>query len=124
MMELQTINQRGSKYILFLLSFYVMGWGFTSYQSIFAGLILGTSISLISFRLLVKRTIRFGEAVARGQKVKGLGMLIRFALAALAVAITLKYPEEIDLISVVIGLMTFYFVIMIDLLLQSMLKKK
>ena len=29
------------KYIFYLLALYVLGWGFTSYQSIFLGLILG-----------------------------------------------------------------------------------
>ncbi|MET3699010.1 ATP synthase protein I [Bacillus oleivorans] len=121
--DLKAIFIRGSKYILFLLSFYVLGWGFTPYQTIFAGLVLGTTLSLFNFWILVRKTIRFGEAVVQGQKAKGLGMLLRLATAALAVTIALRYPEVFDLITVIIGLMTFYIVIMIDLLLQSILKR-
>ncbi|HWO78108.1 MAG TPA: ATP synthase subunit I [Bacillus sp. (in: firmicutes)] len=121
--DLTAIFMRGLKYIFFLLSFYVLGWGFTPYQTVFAGLVLGTTLSLFNFWTLVKKTIRFGEAVAQGQKAKGLGMLVRLATAALAVTIAMRYPEFFDLISVIIGLMTFYIVIMIDLLLQSILKR-
>ena len=41
MPEYKFIFKRVRKYILYLLALYVLGWGFTSYQSIFLGLILG-----------------------------------------------------------------------------------
>ncbi|GAA0319963.1 ATP synthase subunit I [Bacillus carboniphilus] len=123
MNDLQTIFQRGTKYILFLLSLYVVGWGFTDYQTVFAGLILGTTLSLFNFWILVRKTRLFGEAVAQGQGTKGLGMVSRLATAILAVLLTVRFPEIFDLISVVIGLMTYYIVIMIDILLQFVLKR-
>lgn len=58
--------------------------------------------------------IQFREAVEKEQKVRSLGTMSRMASAALAVIIALEYPEYFHLISVVLGLMTSYLVIMID----------
>ena len=123
MSDLKAVFKRGSKYILFLLSFYVLGWGFTPYQTIFAGLVLGTVLSLFNFWILVRRTVLFGEAVAQGQKVKGLGMMSRLAAAALGIILAIRFPDVFDPISVITGLMTFYIVIMIDFFIQSILKR-
>ena len=115
--KLMYIRQR--KYMFFLLSFYVLGWGFTSYQTIFLGLILGTSLSLFNLWLIMRRIERFGEAVVSGRKVGSLGTASRMASAILAVMIALRFPEKVHLISVVFGLMTAYIVIMIDYFLQA-----
>ncbi|MEH7126056.1 ATP synthase subunit I [Bacillus sp. JJ1532] len=115
--KLMFIRQR--KYIFLLLSIYVLGWGFTSYQSIFLGLILGTSLSLFNLWQMARRVDKFGQAVEKGGKVRSLGMVSRMASAVLAVMIAMKYPENLHLISVVFGLMTAYIVIMIDYFIQS-----
>ncbi len=119
MSEMKEMYTRQRKYIFLLLALYVLGWGFTSYQDIFLGLILGTSLSLFNLWLLVRKADKFGDAVVQGKKVRSLGSFSRMATAALAVIITFKYPDSIHLISVVLGLMTMYVVIMIDFLLQS-----
>lgn len=119
MPEFKMIYIRQRKYIFFLLSLYVLGWGFTSYQPVFLGLILGTSLSLFNLWLIMRRIERFGEAVASGRKVNSLGTVSRMASAVLAVMIALRFPEKIHLISVVFGLMTAYIVIMIDYFLQA-----
>ncbi|SID23919.1 Uncharacterised protein [Mycobacteroides abscessus subsp. abscessus] len=46
------------------------------------------------------------------------------ATAVLAVMISMKYPDEVHLISVVLGLMTSYIVIMIDYFLQLFVLRK
>ncbi|MBY0123240.1 ATP synthase subunit I [Bacillus sp. S/N-304-OC-R1] len=115
--KLMFIRQR--KYIFLLLSIYVLGWGFTSHQPIFLGLILGTSLSLFNLWLMTRKVDRFGEAIVKGERVRSLGMLSRMASAVLAVMIAMKYPEKVHLISVVFGLMTSYIVIMIDYFFQS-----
>ncbi|MHC8523595.1 ATP synthase subunit I [Rossellomorea marisflavi] len=120
MPELQELFNRHRKYILFLLSFYVLGWGFTSYQSIFLGLILGTSVSLFSHWLIMRRTLRFGDAVVAGQKVRSLGTYSRMAGAAFVAIIAIEYPEYFHLYSAIIGLMTIYIVIMIDYFIQQL----
>lgn len=124
MPELQELYGRLRKYMFYLLSIYVLGWGFTDYQSIFLGLILGTSLSFFNLWLLVSKTTRFGEAVANSQKVRSLGMLTRMAVAVLGVMVVIWYPHMFHWISFVLGLMTYYIVIMIDFFLQTIRTRK
>lgn len=114
MPEFQTMFTRQRKWMFFLLSFYVLGWGFTAQQSIFLGLILGTSLSLFNLWLMARKIDKFGQAAAEGRQIRSLGSFSRMATGALAIVITMRYPEQFHLISVVIGLMTSYIVIMID----------
>ncbi|CEG29188.1 ATP synthase subunit I [Bacillus sp. B-jedd] len=123
MSDLRAIYFRVRRYLLFLLSIYVLGWGFTDHQQIFAGLILGTALSLFNLWLMVRKTDQFGEAVTQGKKVRSLGSFNRMATAALAVIIVLKYPDHFHLVSMVLGLMTSYIVIMIDFFKQTFLRK-
>ena len=110
--------------MFYLLALYVLGWGFTSYQPVFAGLILGTVLGFFNIWLLAKKTDMLGEAVAKGGKVRTLGTLSRMATAVLAVVIALRYPEFFHFVSVILGLMTFIIVIMIDFFLQSIQLRK
>jgi ATP synthase protein I len=114
MSEYKMIFIRSRKYIFYLLAFYVIGWGFTPYEAVFLGLILGTSLSLFNLWLLVRKTEQFGDVMEKGGKMRSLGFLSRIAAAIFAVMLSLEYPEYFHLISVVIGLMTSYLVIMID----------
>lgn len=113
---------RQRRWMFSLLSIYVLGWGFTSYQSIFLGLVLGTSLSLFNLWLMVRKMDKFGDAVSQGKKVRSLGSFSRFATAALAVMIAMRYPEHFSLITMVIGLMTSYIVIIIDFFYFTALK--
>ncbi|WP_044896343.1 ATP synthase subunit I [Bacillus alveayuensis] len=105
---------RSRKYILYLLAGYVLGWGFTPYQTIFLGLILGTSFSLYNLWLLIRKSKQFQKAMEEGRAARSIGTISRMAAAGLAVLIALQFPEYFHLFSVVIGLMTMYVVIMID----------
>jgi ATP synthase protein I len=124
MPEFQTMFARQRKWMFFLLSFYVLGWGFTAHQSIFLGLILGTSLSLFNLWLMARKINTFGQAAAEGRTVRSLGSFSRLASAALAIVITMRYPEQLHLISVVIGLMTSYIVIMIDFFIHNLFSDK
>ncbi len=110
---------RQRKWILYLLSIYVLGWGFTAHQSVFLGLILGTVFSFIILQLLVRRMKKFDKAVDQGKKVRSLGSLQRLAVAAIAIMIALKWPNYFSAVSVVLGLMTTYIVIIIDYLFHA-----
>jgi ATP synthase protein I len=114
MPEFREMYNRQRKWIFYLLSIYVLGWGITSYKTIFLGLILGTIFSYVNLWLLVRKTESFDKAISTGKKVRSLGSLSRMATAGIAVAIALRYPDYFDIISMVIGLMTSYIVIMID----------
>lgn len=124
MPEFQMMFARQRKWMFFLLSFYVLGWGFTSHQSIFLGLVLGTSLSLFNLWLMARKIDKFGQAVEEGRKVRSLGSFSRMATGALAVVIAMRYPEDFHLISVIIGLMTSYIVIMIDFFYQNLFSHK
>ena len=114
MPEFREMYNRQRKWIFYLLSIYVLGWGYTSYKTICLGLILGTVFSYLNLWLLVRKTESFDKAISMGKKVRSLGSLSRMAAAGISVAIALRYPEYFQIISVVIGLMTSYVVIMID----------
>lgn len=120
MPEFRVIYNRQRKWIFYLLSIYVLGWGFTSYKTIFLGLILGTCFSFLNLWMLVRKTESFDKAISRGKKVRSLGSLQRMATAAIAVIIALKYPQYFHIIYVVVGLMTSYIVIMIDYFYHAM----
>ncbi|WP_100332474.1 ATP synthase subunit I [Bacillus xiapuensis] len=123
MPELQHTFTRHRKYIMYLLSIFVFCWGITPYKPEFAGLTLGTSISFFSYWLMVNRMRRFNWALENGQKVPSLGTLSRMASAGLAAVIALRYPEQFHIIYTVLGLMTSYFVIMIDFFIQLLIKQ-
>ncbi|MGO4889151.1 ATP synthase subunit I [Anaerobacillus sp. MEB173] len=117
--------RRYTKYTLFLAAFFVLGWGFTSYSTIFLGLLLGTIFSYFNLWSMYSKINRLGQAVEKSAKGEGekkkahsLGFLTRLALAVLAVTIATRYPEHFDLVSVVIGLMVTYIIIFIDSLFQ------
>lgn len=114
MPDFREMFNKQKKWIFYLLSIYVLGWGFTPYQTIFLGLILGSIFSILNIWLLVRKTEKFDKAIEQGKKVKSLGSLQRMATAGIAVVIALRFPEYFHIIGVVIGLMTSYIVIMID----------
>lgn len=118
-MEIKDLFTRQRKYILTLLAVYVLGYGFTSNQSVFAGLIFGTSLSLFNIWLLARKMHSFGNSVVQGKKVHSLGSMSRLATGALAVIVAMEYPDRINLVFTVLGLMTAYIVIMIDFFVQS-----
>ncbi|WP_066072969.1 ATP synthase subunit I [Neobacillus soli] len=120
MPEIQVMFARQRRWMFSLLSIYVLGWGFTSYQSVFLGLVFGTSLGLFNLWLMARKMNKFGESVSQGKRVRSLGSFSRFATAALAVIVSMRYPEDLHLISVVIGLMTSYIVMIIDFFIQSL----
>lgn len=124
MQDLQQMTLRYRKYMFYLLALYVLGWGFTSYQSVFAGLLLGTSLGFFNMWLLAKKTDTLGQSVISGTTVRTMGTLSRMATAVLAVIVALRYPDIFHFISVIIGLMTYILVIMIDYFLHSILIRK
>jgi ATP synthase protein I len=122
MPDIQDIFKRHRKYILYLLSIYVLGWGFTPYQTVFLGLLLGTALSLYNLWVMVRKTERFGQAVAQGTRVMSLGTFSRLASAGLAVLISYRYPQYFHIAGVILGLMTSYIVILIDIIIQTIRK--
>jgi ATP synthase protein I len=122
MSDLSSIYVRYKKYIVFLLALYVLGWGFTSFQSVFLGLIFGTALSLYNLWIMVRKTERFGQAIAEGRNARSIGTFTRLASAALIVLISYRYPELFHIAGAIVGLMTLYIVIMIDIIIHIIRK--
>jgi ATP synthase protein I len=122
MEKFQQMFFRQLKYILYLLSLYTLGWGFTKYKTFFLSLILGTVISVFMLWSLTSKVEKLGQAVSERKKVRTIGTFSRLALAALAAAIAVEYPQYFAIVPVVLGLMTSYIVIIIDFLLQKISK--
>lgn len=114
MLDIHLMFHRYRKFIFFLLSIYVLGWGFTDYQSVFLGLILGTTVSLYNLWVMVRKHDQFDSSIQQGKKVRSLGTASRMASAGLVVLISMQFPDYFHLVSSILGLMTIYIVIMID----------
>ncbi len=97
-----------------LLAALLIGWGITSYKQIFLGLILGTAISFINLWLLYRKTTRLSEVVLEGKAMYSIGSFSRFAYAIFAILIAIKFPNYIDILSTLIGLLTAYIVMALD----------
>ena|SRR5436305_5893777 len=121
MPEFVEMYNRARKWLLYLMAIYVLGWGFTPYQSIFLGLLVGTAFSFVNLWLLFGRMRKFDKTITSGKKVRSrsLGSPSRMAMAAIAVIFAIKWPHFFNAISIVMGLMTTYIVIMIDYLFHS-----
>ena len=114
MQDLQQVYARQKKLIFFLLAFCALGWGFTPYQTVFAGLALGALFGLYNFWLLVRRLEKFDRSLTNGKKAPSLGSALRFASGVGAVAGTTSVPEQFHLVSTVIGLMIPYVYLLVD----------
>ncbi|MFC5466446.1 ATP synthase subunit I [Lederbergia graminis] len=124
MPELQQLFFRHCKYMLYLMSLYILGWGFTDYKTIFLGLFFGTTVSLYNHWNLYRKVTRLGNAVAEGKKAYSIGTLMRMAAVIVAVYIATKFPELFNLTSVIIGVATAYAVIYIDFIIQQIFKSR
>ncbi|RYG71468.1 ATP synthase subunit I [Lentibacillus lipolyticus] len=110
----ENMVSRQRKWMFYLLAFFVLGAGFTPYQQIFLGLLLGGTVSLYNLWLLQRKIEAFAASVERNGSAVGLGSMSRLAAAVLAVLIALRFDAYVDVISVLAGLMTSYLVIVID----------
>ncbi|WP_349408826.1 ATP synthase subunit I [Pseudalkalibacillus sp. SCS-8] len=120
--HLSTYNnafRRYIKYGLYLAAIFVLGWGFTSYKQVFLGLLLGVAVSVLNVWSMHRKIDRVGQAVVEGKKVRTMGSLSRLMTAGLAVLIATRYPEYFDLISVVVGLLMIYLIMLIDFYIAS-----
>lgn len=114
MVEMHRIYRRLRKYMLLFLLVCALGWGFTSYNTVFAGLALGALCGLFNFWNLIRKMESFGRKVEQGKKARSLGTLIRFASAILGVAIAITYPQYVSVGYTVIGLMIPYVLLLVD----------
>ncbi|AXI10629.1 hypothetical protein CUC15_17535 [Oceanobacillus zhaokaii] len=117
MYEYGSIVTRQRKWMLYLLAILVLGAAFTPYSRIFQGLLLGSIVSFYNLWLLQHKTKALGEAVAESRSVRGgLGTFSRLAAVALTVLIALRFEENFHFIAVVIGIVSSYIIMGLDIL--------
>lgn len=103
METLQEVHQKQRKITLVVLAIFVLGWAFTEWETVFAGLIIGTLFGLYNFWILVRRYEGYKRTLSGGRKRASLGTGLRFASGIAAVAIAMAMPEKFNLTSTVIG---------------------
>lgn len=114
MVEMHRIFKKQVIGFIILLIVCAIGWGFTSYHALFAGLVLGALCGLFNFWNLVRRMESFDRKTRQGQKVKSLGTLIRYGSALLAAAVAITWSEYFNVASTVVGLMIPYILLFVD----------
>lgn len=113
MLDLHHIYAMQKKALFFLLALCALGWGFTSYSTVFAGIAVGACFGTYNFWILVRRMDKFDRSISEGRKVVSLGSALRFGSGIAAVAIAITLPQYFHTISTVIGLMIPYVFLII-----------
>ncbi|AOV08832.1 ATP synthase subunit I [Sporosarcina ureilytica] len=114
MQNLQEIHSRQRRATYFILALFVLGWGFTEWNTVFAGLILGTLFGLYNFWILVRKSKQFERAFVEGKRRISIGSALRFASGIAAAAIATAMPEQFDLIGTVIGFAIPYALLVVE----------
>lgn len=99
---------------LTVIGLFAVGYTLTSWETIFAGLILGMLFGLYNMWTLVRRYKKFDQAMAEGRRGAPLGTLLRFISAIAAVSLAMAFPNQFDLISTVIGFALPYVLLIIE----------
>lgn len=108
--------------MIYLLALFVLCAGFTPYSRIFMGLTIGGVASLYNLYLLQKKVNQFGDSVVLGERPKSLGLISRFASAIFVVLIAMKFKEHISMPGILIGLLSSYVVMYVDLVISHLIK--
>ena len=114
MLNLHHIFTMQKKAFFFLLVVCALGWGFSPYDSVFAGIALGAFFGTYNFWILVRRMEKFDRSISEGTKVASIGTALRFGSGVAAVAIAISLPQYFHLISTVIGLMIPYIFLVVE----------
>lgn len=114
MQTMREIHSRQRRALYPLLALFVLGWGFTEWKTVFAGLILGSLFGMYNFWVLVRRSERFNLSIENGKKSVSLGTALRFASGIAAAAIATSMPEQFDLIGTVTGFGIPYVILLAD----------
>ncbi|MFJ7934309.1 ATP synthase subunit I [Sporosarcina sp. NPDC096371] len=114
MQTLQEIFNKQKRALFFCLALFVLGWGFTDFKTVFAGLILGSLFGLYNFWILVRKMEKTEQKFAEGKQSLSLGTVLRFASGIAAAAIATAMPEHFDLLSTVLGFGVPYLLLLVE----------
>ncbi|WP_017725992.1 ATP synthase subunit I [Halalkalibacterium ligniniphilum] len=130
MTALQT-KMKGYSFVLGSLAVLsLIGYALTPYPSYFLGFFVGLFFGFLNLWTTYRKAVIIGGFSAETSKksllsygMASLGMVIRIGLAITAVALALKFPENIHLLSVIAGFSLIYVIILLDLILQFVRKR-
>ncbi|MFX3624432.1 MAG: ATP synthase subunit I [Ectobacillus sp.] len=127
MIDMHQLVQRQKKYMYYLLAIFVLCWGFTPYQRVFLGLILGTAVSFLGLRLVARRTDKLLDRVTKGNttvrlKATAVSTYSRLAAIGLLIMFAVRYEHLIEFWGLGLGLMAGYLVMIIDFLYLQYIK--
>ncbi len=120
MVDIHELIIRHKKYTYYLLALFVLGWGFTPYQRVFLGLVIGICVCFVSLSLVAKRTDKLMERVLKTKETKirykatAVSTYSRLAATGLVILFAVQYPHYIEVWGFALGLMTGYLVMIID----------
>jgi ATP synthase protein I len=105
MNDFSTHLKQVQRVTIFFLSFCFLGWALLpQYQSEFAGLIVGTTVSYFNSKYLAWKIEQLGQAAAEKTNRKiNLGFITRASMALIAVMASLKYAQ-IEFSTTLLGL--------------------
>lgn len=107
--------RRVLKFTIYFLSFSLLGYAFTEFKLVFAGLTLGAAISLINTIYTARKVLRLGDVAVSGENKRvSLGTPTRIATSLLAVMIALRYPSVFDVYFTIMGLFVAQVIAFID----------
>lgn len=115
-------NQR--KWMLCLLGFFILGFILTPYRNAFLGLFFGGVISLINLFLLHAQGKKFAKAVIGEGNFMMIGPFLRLLIVCATLFLAYKFANTVLFWSMVIGLVTSYFVMIGDVFMRSLLEVK
>ncbi|WP_054637073.1 ATP synthase subunit I [Thalassobacillus sp. C254] len=118
MKDFSLMIKQYTQYTLYLTALYVLGWGFTPYETLFLSLSLGALFSLYMLWSMYRKITKLNEAIDKGKKFFTIGTVSRLALAGLLALLAIRYPDTFNIVGLVVGLMTPYILILVHALLQ------
>lgn len=114
MSEPEAMFRRYLAYMLILFAIFAIGRELSTDKTFFNGLFLGGIASLFNLWSLFRFSRKLPVAIKEGKGFFATGMVSRIFSVAITVLISLFNPEYFHLLATIIGLLTSYFVILLD----------
>ncbi|MGG0456446.1 ATP synthase subunit I [Bacillus mycoides] len=103
-----------------LLGVMLLGWFMTPFPFHFVGISIGLLVSMYCVWILGRRIEKFGNSIVKKEKAPMLGMMNRFAAAILGAIIMYEIEHHDFMWTFAAGIMSGYFLIIINLGYYSM----
>ncbi|WP_059104136.1 ATP synthase subunit I [Shouchella shacheensis] len=106
----------------------LIGYVVTPYSAFFLGLILGLFTSLLNLWTTYRNAHIIGGTHSSSKWLSmilvSFGFIFRISMALVAIWFALEYPELFHVLAVVIGLGLMYVIMMLDMLVKALRRKR